>query len=656
MIEASDGQPRVSDEHYKPSRVAPWLITSYEAPIWTVSDTGDSTRTAILDFRVTMPDGRTLIEHKEFYRSTKEYAFRIRDPRFSRIDDAQTHVTSVRNLIYIAHRLCYDGLTSFSQAQPFDIDQIVECVHLGIGGVVKADERIERYVNEDIRNRGVSPPLTKKESLRYFSEVRRNCGLPDNIKRTKRAAFSIRRAVSINPEVTDTFNEAEEPSISAESIRRWLEPLEFLYNMRHHVEADTITFRPFSKGASAIARRVGSMSKRTPTVPPRIALHLLERASRQIIHHKYEKETYTEHLKVFDIAIACWIVIAAFSARRKSEIYDLRDDCIYGDDKGGWSLHIYIAKTLKRREWVPIPNMVARAIKILRAISFDARIATGTDHLFQWQSPDGTIIKLDVTSHLDRFAAKVKVPLYTPKMGEPIKWHFSPHQFRRFFAILYFYRFDGATIETLSHHLRHFNVEQTRRYVMEDPELAAIWLDVEWGYKGEFARSIVAGERSVAGAAGNKLKKTARLHIDKFRKLLWVVSVDRISASVRLVMERGGLVLTPTPWVTCTCPRTAAAASRAACRGNGSGDRGAVGPNFASAGPAVCGKCPHAVLEATKAEFVEDEIIVREASIRSTAREGSIFALFEAEHLVRLRGVSTAHFDTAPVSITPLKE
>jgi hypothetical protein len=73
---------------------------------------------------------------------------------------------------------------------------------------------------------------------------------------------------------------------------------------------------------------------------------------------------------------------------------------------------------------------------------------------------------------------------------------------RRFFAVFYFYRFDGATIETLAHHPRHFNLEITRRYVTQDKEVASLWRDVEWGYMGDVARAIVAGERAVGGPMG----------------------------------------------------------------------------------------------------------------------------------------------------------
>ena len=43
----------------------------------------------------------------------------------------------------------------------------------------------------------------------------------------------------------------------------------------------------------------------------------------------------------------------------------------------------------------------------------------------------------------------------------------------------------------------------TRRYVTQDKEVASLWLDIEWGYTGHLARSIVTGERAVGGAMGD---------------------------------------------------------------------------------------------------------------------------------------------------------
>ncbi len=249
-------------------------------------------------------------------------------------------------------------------------------------------------------------------------------------------------------------------------------------------------------------------------------------------------------------------------------------------------------------------------------------------------------MKLNVGRNLDEFARLVRLPMHVPKGGATaVAWHWHPHQFRRFFAILYFYRFEGASIEALSHHLRHFNIEMTRRYVTMDPEVAALWTDVEWGYMGHVARSIVAGERSVSGAAGERLVRTARRIMDAMRRKVQVVSPERVGAALTQVMQRNAMVLTPKPWVLCTCTRTNDAAKAAACRRDSILNTDTVGPDFAYAGPTVCSKCPHGLGDQSKRAYIDAETTHLEHSISFGSRSGTIFGELEAARVVELRQV-----------------
>lgn len=287
---------------------------------------------------------------------------------------------------------------------------------------------------------------------------------------------------------------------------------------------------------------------------------------------------------------------------------------------------------------------------MLRYISASARLKTGTSELFQWEAPDGRVATIEVGRYLDDFAKLVGVPTYKARdgKGEPWHWHWHPHQFRRFFAVLYFYRFDGASIEALSHHLRHFNIEMTRRYVTMDPEVAALWTDVEWGYMGHIARQIVAGERSVSGAAGERIRKTARRLLDVFRRKLLIVTPDRIAACVVNVMQRKGMVLTPKPWVTCSCPKTRDAAITAACRRSEPSDSKAVGPDFANAGPTVCPKCPHGLIESTRRAHIDGEITHLDAAIASQSRVHTLFGELERGRVIELRSVLDSQYRNLP--------
>lgn len=630
-------------------RHASWLLSPYSAAKWTVRDTLDGKRTSNINFDIPLADGTRLVDADRLYRTVKEYAWWVRDPRFSRIDTSITHKCMVQNLINLAHALSMRKLGSFSHLQPFDIEQIIEECRFGVDGVFHASERVEAYLKYTMTNSKYKKFRGLLYRLHASSENRSNqldpsaivmaCNLPLSASRLPGVARLIRKAaaeVGALPEL-ETLEPFQLTNLTSQSIQRWLDPLEQIYAMRRHMEADSISFRPFPYGAARVAAVKGVVAERTPTIPPRLALHLLEQSAR-IVTNKTETSSITDRASAMNMATACWIIIAAFTARRDSEIDDLRADCLQGNDKTGWFLQIYIAKTLQRMEWIPVPSLAAQAIERLLMLSETARHNSKTNHLFQWLDPHGKIVRMDVGRYLDTFAEAVNVPQYTPRGGIAQTWHWSPHQFRRFFAILYFYRFEGASIEVLSHHLRHFSLEMTRRYITQDPEVASIVTDVEWGYMGEVARSIAAGERSVSGSAGAKLKKKARRLIDMMRRRVHVTaSIDNVGSALSLVMQRSGVVLTPKPWVTCSCPKTRDAALAAGCRAGQTIAEGEVGPDFASAGPSVCSACPHAIIEDKHQDFITSEISHLEAVSAANTRSDTIFGYLERARIVELR-------------------
>lgn len=633
-------------------RRASWLLSAYSASSWTVCDTGDLARTTVIDFDIPLADGSRLIDADRLYKTVKEYAWWVRDPRFSRIDDGHTHKCMVRNMINLAHALSIRKLNSFSHLQPFDVEQLIEECRFGADAVLHASERVETYLKVTMakghENGEVFLGLPRRahhQSGNPTSEINATavvsaCNLPTSTRRLPGVAKLMRKAAADAGMIVygEVAEDAFEPSnITAQALQRWLDPLEQLYAMRRHIEADSISFKPFPKGAARVAAVKGAVADRTPTIPPRLALYLLEQSAREVTG-EIDLSKLIERASVMNVATACWIIIAAFTARRAEEINDLRAGCLRGSDEMGWFLHIYIEKTLQRKEWIPVPSLVARAIHRLVELSEPARKQSESDVLLQWLTPEGAILHLNVGRHLDDFATAVGVPQHTPRGGVPTTWHWAPHQFRRFFAILYFYRFEGASIEVLSHHLRHFSLEMTKRYITEDPEVASIVTDVEWSYMGDVARSIAAGERSVAGSAGAKLKKTARRLIDLLRRKVHVVaSIDNVGAALNLVMQRSGMVLTPKPWVTCSCPRTKDAALVAGCRHDSQISDRAVGPDFAQAGPSVCSACPHAIIEGDRQGFIAAEIEHLENVAANDARSGTIFGALERERVVELR-------------------
>jgi integrase len=159
---------------------------------------------------------------------------------------------------------------------------------------------------------------------------------------------------------------------------------------------------------------------------------------------------------------ACFIVIAAFSARRGSEIYSLIDECLELDDEGYWLL-VWIEKNIRRLDRVPIPVSVAKAVEVLRWLSKVNREMSGTNWLFRFsdlRTLDNAVGFKPILA-IRSFAAFVEVPA----LPDGLQWLFATHQFRRFYAVVYFYRFRFASLTALSYFLHHFDPDQTRRYI-----------------------------------------------------------------------------------------------------------------------------------------------------------------------------------------------
>lgn len=56
-------------------RQANWLLSAYSEPCWVVTDTNHVERTALIDFRYTLANGRILVESERLYRTVKEFAW-----------------------------------------------------------------------------------------------------------------------------------------------------------------------------------------------------------------------------------------------------------------------------------------------------------------------------------------------------------------------------------------------------------------------------------------------------------------------------------------------------------------------------------------------------------------------------------------------------
>ena len=405
----------------------------------------------------------------------------------------------------------------------------------------------------------------------------------------------------------------EKRPLTTEAIRRLLIPFQLLYEHRRNLD-DALSAPPFQGQAlQDIAKRLGSDIGRTKTIPVKQGATLIERSIRWVLdyapHILETKEAVDEgrsveeafalgltHVpatpfplrqeqvdeRLLDSALgsirpvipgtgmslqtavrylttACGIVIAAFSARRAAEIVGLKIDCIERDDTGKAWLTSFIHKTLQSHGKVPVPEAVVAAVAVLTRLSARARTITGTNYLFQFNSP-GTHVVLGLSRdglpvfRLSKLTREFGYFVDVPPLPDGSRWSFHPHQFRRFFAVLYVWCYELADWGALAHHLRHFDLEMTRRYVT-DEELGGILHQANRERTSEILAGVASGNVHLAGASGLRLDESLRKLYARLAHKVQIVPERKLQQRVLRFVERTNLDLKALPWGYCASPQ-----------------------------------------------------------------------------------------------------
>lgn len=202
------------------------------------------------------------------------------------------------------------------------------------------------------------------------------------------------------------------------------------------------------------------------------------------------------------------IIVGVNHARRKNEIigsgglpYGMYQGCVTSieSDIPYYKLDIYIEKTL--RDWVEMScnKLVADAVNILEQIRlFSSPLGDALPGLLPDELRDRNK-KLFVWANL-RHSSPEEPDYWKPynfvqhsewffKLAGTKKIDFRSHQFRRFFSLIYTYRYDNAVLQALSQHLWHFNLDSTRVYVT-DPGMREDSERIESLYKRSASKEI----------------------------------------------------------------------------------------------------------------------------------------------------------------------
>lgn len=174
---------------------------------------------------------------------------------------------------------------------------------------------------------------------------------------------------------------------------------------------------------------------------------------------------------------ACLLVIYAFTARREIEVDSLKAGCC-DSTVNGPVIRMYSAKYFQGYSDFPTTKLVVKAVKILERLSAEERARTGDDSLLDnipslFSSNNS---QTNCSSLMNSFAEYCGVEKVNNK-----PWLFSEHQFRRFFAMMYYYKYPDAELSVLSWHLRHTDFDVTVTYLTDsDDQLAMSEVGLEF--------------------------------------------------------------------------------------------------------------------------------------------------------------------------------
>lgn len=461
----------------------------------------------------------------------------------------------------------------------------------------------------------------------------------------------------------------ENTVLTFQSLHRALMPIEELWMWRGYLPTINIEFDPFFHGSSKVAHRLGVPSERHPTIPPRLAISFISDSLRWVLDfaphiiEALKAEDIYKNLSVklqeFGFAIwvgdttystagrisvrkllgilsaACFVVIASLTARRLNEISDIGFGSISKDVDGQHWLRVYIEKTSQRYDQIPIPVSVVKAIGVMEDLSKSARTKEN-DTIWQFLV-DEEMSQIDPGDYLKDLAELCQ----TCKKHE-IEWSFTAHQFRRFFAILYFWQYEKGDLAGLSHHLRHFSLEMTKRYVT-DSDFGKVLKAVESEWQAEFLRSVIDGSRQIGGKAGNRLKLESKKLLNRFRKSVEVVAPKRTLQHLQRLSKKLGSEYKQHVWGTiCACPSNTKFSSHARCKGASE-----TGPIYKNANEHHCSNCPFAIHTERFASCMEEGLAAREKNVEFVQDGAMLSEIMNVQILSLQNSLSKA--DTTPL-------
>ena len=609
-------QQRVKDRSFRLTRY-PWLDSvSDDRSVWVVRDVvGPRKQTATIKLDIQLSDGTRLTDpvNWSLFEVAVEYVELVR--LYLPAINATTHQTRTRYLLLFLYWLTQRGVRSLNDVTQDHLTLFLQNLEFGTEWVLEMPHRLIRFMQREVRRGNALPfngcgridlrKIIRQERIHWL-DTPSSQGPCCRICRWAETHLG-ELDTQASPEALIERQGWKPNPLVGTTIAQMVKPIEEIWTWRDDFQPNIESAGLDAYGITKKARLRGAKRGHYATIPPEIAFPYLRGAlqwvvvfapiflegqqrgwglektrkrlaaagldielTRQGLAERLTPDQVTPDRFLRLTAAACFVVIAGLSARRVGEIMDLGADCTFVDMDGHHWIRIYIEKTLRTYDQMPIAAAVHHAVECLEEISAEARVATGDDSLWQYRfRPNGRFVRLRPKEELNNLSRFLGQNLHK-------RWKFHAHQFRRFFAMVWFWRYEPGDVAALAHHLRHFELDMTRQYVTDDG-FSRIWQDVAEERQRDVLASVVDGSRWVGGPAGQQLKARIDTLKHRYRRDVQVVAAERIVDKLLRLARKWGSPCKIHVWGTiCVCPQKGYSDQGRHAHCKGTQDRGPV--------------------------------------------------------------------------------
>lgn len=257
------------------------------------------------------------------------------------------------------------------------------------------------------------------------------------------------------------------------------------------------------------------------------------------------------------LPFCCAVIIFALTARRESEVFGLQVGCVSKDLDGLLWLNSFVAKTLQKHGDFTTVSLVEKAVSILERLSEKGRKKKKSNSIFVF---DDTFDRPPTTmKSINRIADDFFDFIGIERDENGKHWKLSEHQFRRFFAIMFYYRYEKGEADALMHELAHVDWSMTVRYLTEKETGAALRKLHQQCNEVRSNRLVDYSLRDDLGGEGFPLLKSKLENtVSSMPEMMREIAIEAVEEN-NFVFDfiPSGLCLGNTPWLSesCNCYR-----------------------------------------------------------------------------------------------------